>query len=199
MIDPLILASSSPRRRAMLDQLGVPYEVVAVEVDEGCLPGETPEDYVVRVALAKARAGVAAAGNRPSPLALGADTVVVIDGEILQKPAGQDQALSMLARLSGRAHQVLSGVALAGRQELTRLSASRVVLRDISGRERLAYWRTGEPADKAGAYAIQGIGAIFVSRLEGSYSGVVGLPLYETAELLSLCGVDLFRSDPRGY
>lgn len=192
MIDPLILASSSPRRRDLLAQLGVPFDVVAVDVDESCRAGEAPEEYVVRIALAKARAGVAAADGRAAPLALGADTVVVIDGEILQKPSGRDGAMAMLARLSGRTHRVLSGVALAGQCELTRMSESQVTFRAIDERERLAYWATGEPADKAGAYAIQGVGAMFVSRLHGSYSAVVGLPLYETAEMLSLCGIDLY-------
>jgi septum formation protein len=192
MIETLILASSSPRRRELLAQLGVPFEVVAVEVDESCRAGEAPEEYVVRLALEKARAG-AAARKGAAPLALGADTVVVLDGEILQKPAGRDEALAMLARLSGRTHRVLSGVALAGGCERMRISESLVTFREIDARERVAYWETGEPADKAGAYAIQGLGAVFVSRLQGSYSGVVGLPLYETAEMLSLCGVDLCR------
>ncbi|MGE0371214.1 MAG: nucleoside triphosphate pyrophosphatase, partial [Gammaproteobacteria bacterium] len=126
-------------------------------------------------------------------LALGADTVVVLDGDVLLKPSGRAEALAMLARLSGRTHRVLSGVAVAGRRELTRLSESRVTFRAIEAREREAYWETGEPADKAGAYAIQGVGAVFVTRLEGSYSGVVGLPLGETAEMLALCGVDILH------
>jgi septum formation protein len=192
VIEPIILASTSPRRRELLAQLGVPYEVVAVDVDESCRAGESPEDYVVRLALEKARAGVTAA-RRVAPLVLGADTAVVLDGEILQKPAGRDDALAMLARLSGRTHRVLSGVALAGRCECARVSDSLVTFRDIGARERLAYWETGEPADKAGAYAIQGLGAVFVRRLQGSYSGVVGLPLCETAEMLTQCGIELFR------
>lgn len=197
MIETILLASTSPRRRELLAQLGVPFEVVAIEVDESCRAGEAPEEYVARLALDKARAGVAAAG-RIAPLALGADTVVVLDGEILQKPAGRDDALAMLARLSGRTHRVLSGVALAGRCECARVSESLVTFREIGARERRVYWETGEPADKAGAYAIQGVGAMFVSRLQGSYSGVVGLPLYETAEMLSLCGIDLCRDRAAG-
>ncbi|MBK9132378.1 MAG: septum formation inhibitor Maf [Gammaproteobacteria bacterium] len=195
-MDPLILASSSPRRRELLTQIGVAFEVVAVTVDEGLRAGEAPEDYVLRLALEKARAGVAAAGRAETRLALGADTVVVLDGEILQKPSGRAEALAMLARLSGRTHRVLSGVALAGRCECTRLSDSRVTFRRIATREREIYWETGEPADKAGAYAIQGRGAVFVERLEGSYSGVVGLPLRETAEMLAQCGADLYHSPP---
>lgn len=196
MMEPLILASSSPRRRELLAQLGVPFEVVAVDVDETCRAGEAPEAYAVRVAADKARAGVAAA-RRPAAVALGADTVVVLDGEILQKPAGRDDALAMLARLSGRTHRVLSGVAIAGRCEGVRLSESLVTFREIDARERLAYWESGEPADKAGGYAIQGLGAVFVSRLQGSYSGVVGLPLFETAELLSRCGIEVCGVRPR--
>jgi septum formation protein len=196
-MDTLILASTSPRRRELLAQLGVAFEVVAVDVDESCRAGESPEGYVMRLALEKARAGVTAA-RRVAPLVLGADTAVVLDGEILQKPAGRDDALAMLARLSGRTHRVLSGVALAGRCEYTRMSDSLVTFREIGARERIAYWETGEPADKAGAYAIQGLGAVFVRRLQGSYSGVVGLPLYETAEMLTQCGIELcrVRSDP---
>jgi septum formation protein len=190
-MDPLILASTSPRRRELLAQLGVPFEVVAVDVDESCRAGEGPEEYVLRIARDKARAGVAVAARRAVPLALGADTVVVLDGEILQKPAGRDEALAMLARLSGRTHRVLSGVALAGWCECALMSNSEVTFREIGARERRAYWETGEPADKAGAYAIQGLGAVFVRRLQGSYSGVVGLPLYETAELLAQCGIEV--------
>jgi septum formation protein len=197
MIEPLILASTSPRRRELLAQLGVPFEVIAVDVDEGQRPDEAPEEYVIRLAREKARAGVAAArdsGKWTAPLALGADTVVVLDGEIVQKPAGRDQAIAMLARLSGRTHRVLSGVALAGRGEHARLSESQVTFRRIAEPERLAYWESGEPVDKAGGYAIQGRGTIFVRHLQGSYSGVVGLPLGETAELLALCGIDCLHS-----
>ncbi|MCC6207852.1 MAG: septum formation inhibitor Maf [Gammaproteobacteria bacterium] len=193
-MDPIILASSSPRRRDLLAQIGVSFEVVAVDVDEGLRAGEAPEDYVIRLALEKARAGIAAARRAETRLALGADTVVVLDGEILLKPAGRPEALAMLARLSGRTHRVLSGVALAGRCEFARLSESRVSFRRIEARECEAYWETGEPADKAGAYAIQGRGAVFVDRLEGSYSGVVGLPLRETAEMLTQCGMDLYHA-----
>lgn len=191
-IDPvseLILASSSPRRAALLDQIGVRYRVRAVDVDETWLPGEDPAAYVRRLALAKARAGAAAAGGA---LALGADTAVVLDGEVLQKPCDRADALAMLACLSGRSHQVLSAVALAGAggtRDALRLSVSTVTFRPILPAEARAYWDSGEPRDKAGAYAIQGFGAVFVSRVEGSYSGVVGLPLYETAELLREHGV----------
>ena len=206
----IYLASSSPRRRELLDQLGVRFKVVAQAVPEEHARGETPEAYVQRLALAKARAGwqavPAAAARRP---VLGADTAVVVDDEILGKPADRRDALAMLARLSGRAHRVLSAVAAVSdvtdegelRQGLgqyrplvetgVRLSESRVWFRPINEQECAAYWASGEPADKAGAYAIQGLGAIFVERLEGSYSGVMGLPLFETAELLRGCGIQL--------
>lgn len=189
MSDPLlILASSSPRRRALLEQIGVAHRAQAVDIDERRLPGETPEDYVQRLALAKARAGAAATAGYGLPV-LGADTAVVLDGEILQKPAGREEALAMLSRLSGRSHRVLTAVALAGARESLRLCASTVRFRPISAAEALAYWETGEPLDKAGGYAIQGRGAVFVTRLEGSYSGVVGLPLYETAQMLAEHGL----------
>ncbi len=198
--DPqLYLASSSPRRRSLLEQIGVRYELVSAPVDESALPGESAETFVLRLALAKARAGRAALvgrgalAGRPDGLArpvLGADTAVVVDGEILGKPRDRDDGLAMLRRLSDRSHRVLSAVAMVGEREATRLSASRVTFRPLTEAECVAYWSTGEPRDKAGAYAIQGHGALFVSHLEGSYSGVMGLPLYETAELLYDAGID---------
>lgn len=186
----MILASSSPRRRALLDQIGVSYSTVAVDIDESRQAGEAAEVYVERLALAKARAG-RSASPEVIPV-LGADTVISIDGDLLSKPNDRDDALAMLGRLSGRTHYVLTGVALAAGDEMTRISKTAVTLREIAPQERAAYWRTGEPADKAGAYAIQGRGAVFVARLEGSYSGVVGLPLYETAELLQAVGLGPF-------
>jgi len=187
---PLYLASASPRRRELLAQIGVPFRVVAGTVDERRWRGEAAEDYVRRLALAKARAGWRGlAGRRPGPV-LGADTVVVLGDELLGKPAGREEALAMLARLSGRRHRVLSAVALVeGRRSAVRLNESRVSFRRIAAAERAAYWESGEPADKAGAYAIQGRAAVFVRRLEGSYSGVMGLPLFETAQLLREFGV----------
>jgi septum formation protein len=127
--------------------------------------------------------------NRPQPV-LAADTVVVVDDKILGKPADRTDALAMLAQLSGREHEVLTGVALAGDKLESRLSASRVRFRHITEDEAEAYWQSGEPADKAGGYAIQGLGALFVSHLEGSFSGVMGLPLYTTAELLRDVGIE---------
>ena len=193
-MQPLIyLASRSPRRCQLLEQIGLPYRQLDVAVDETPLADETPPDYVVRLALHKAgtaHASVMQAGDLP---VLAADTAVVLDDMILGKPSDRNEGLAMLARLSGRTHRVYSGVALVGRQTEFRLNVSEVSLRRISPREAEAYWASGEPHDKAGGYAIQGLGAIFVKELRGSYSGVMGLPLFETAELLQNAGIRLPR------
>jgi septum formation protein len=186
---PLVLASASPRRRELLIQIGVRHRVLAVDLDESRLPGETLEDFVQRLAMDKALAGWQALPAVARAAVLGADTLVVLDGEPLGKPADRDDALTMLARLSGRSHEVLTAVALVTPEARVRLSRSRVTFRATSAAERLAYWDSGEPADKAGGYGIQGLGAIFVAHLEGSYSGVMGLPLFETAELLVEAGI----------
>ena len=183
------LASRSPRRRELLQQIGVDFTVVDVTVDERAAPGETAADLVARLALAKARAGYhTQAGDRLIPV-LGADTAVVADDTILGKPQDQTAADHMLALLSGRTHEVLTGVALVGDKEAVRVSSSKVTFRTLTRDERAAYWVTGEPLDKAGGYAVQGVAAIFISRIEGSYSGVMGLPLYETATLLQESGI----------
>lgn len=188
----LYLASRSPRRRDLLAQLGLPHELTSADVDERPLPGEAPSDFVMRIALAKARAGQQSA---PTPLpVLGADTAVVCDGRILGKPADADEALAMLRLLSGREHQVLTGIALLGARQQTAFSATLVRFRPIGAAEAAAYWASGEPSDKAGAYAIQGLGALFVEHLSGSYSGVVGLPLFETARLLAREGIEVLAS-----
>ena len=179
----LYLASKSPRRRQLLDQIGIDYELLATDVDEAQLDGETPAAYVQRVALDKARAGQARA-DKPLPV-LAADTAVVLDGRVLGKPAGRNEAIAMLLSLSGRSHEVYTAVALAHDREQVALSRSRLCFRPLTEAECIAYCDTDEPWDKAGAYGIQGRGAVFVSRIEGSYSAVVGLPLYETAQLLS--------------
>ncbi len=185
------LASASPRRKQLLEQLGLRFEVVAVDVDETPKSGEAPADYVGRIARLKAEtaAGLIA---RPGLPILAGDTAVVVDGAILGKPRDREGALAMLARLSGRGHQVLSAVALwqTGSLDMA-LSESRVRFRTLSSQEAEAYWQSGEPRDKAGAYGIQGLGGMFVERLEGSYSGVMGLPLFETAALLQKAGVRL--------
>ncbi|WP_295887001.1 nucleoside triphosphate pyrophosphatase [uncultured Thiohalocapsa sp.] len=188
----LILASRSPRRRALLAQIGLSVTVRSADVDETQRAGEAPADYVLRIALAKARAahGALAATEAQAPV-LAADTAVICDDQIFGKPADAADAARMLALLSGREHQVLTGVALLGAAERVRLSSTRVRFRNISAAEAAAYWASGEPQDKAGGYAVQGLGAVFVAGLEGSWSGVVGLPLFETAELLAAEGIRL--------
>ncbi len=184
----LILASASPRRRELLDQIGVAYQVQAADIHECPEPGETPEAYVRRVAADKCLAVWQASGGTLPVLA--ADTEVALDGAILGKPQDQGHAAAMLARLAGREHRVLSAVSLrAGDTHWQALSVSTVAFRAISPEEIAAYWASGEPSGKAGAYAIQGLGAVFVRHLSGSYSGVMGLPLYETAQLLAHIGL----------
>lgn len=185
----LFLASASPRRRELLQQIGVPFALLSVAVDETPLPDELPEDYVQRVALSKARAGLQSlpAGDA---CVLGADTSVVLERRILGKPVDRADGLAMLAALSGRSHRVLTAVVLASQHACEmRLVVSEVEFRTISPDEAQAYWDSGEPQDKAGGYAIQGWGAVFVSQLRGSYSAVVGLPLCETAQLLDRFGL----------
>jgi septum formation protein len=191
MASQFYLASASPRRRQLLQQLGLRFEVLPAEVDETPLPGEAPRDYVVRVARLKVQDITARLRKRRlSRPVLAADTAVVLDGAILGKPRDRAEGLGMLARLAGRRHQVLSAVALLSDGALTSaLSESEVQFRGISPDEAAAYWDSGEPQDKAGGYGIQGLGALFVERLEGSYSGVMGLPLFETAALLQTVGV----------
>lgn len=190
----IYLASASPRRRELLQQIGVRFSLLSVEVPEEPHPGEAPEVFVLRLALEKARAGQALLDAGDSTPVLGADTVVVSHGRILGKPRDRAGALTMLQALSGAQHQVLTAVALvANGKEQSRLSVSTVQFRHISLEEAEAYWASGEPADKAGSYAIQGVAAIFIERLEGSYSGVMGLPLFETAELLAHFGVSVLE------
>ena len=189
-IPEIVLASASPRRRELLAQLGVPHRVLAVDIDETPGPGEAPQQLVQRLAREKAVAGLHRDGGRA--MALGSDTVVVVDGRIFGKPRDQVDALAMLAALSGREHQVLTAVALAlppdGIDVGQALAATVVRMRAIAPAEAAAYWESGEPRDKAGAYAIQGLGAVFIESIRGSYSGVMGLPLYETARLLQARG-----------
>ena len=186
--DFVYLASASPRRSELLRQIGVQFTVRAAAVAEEPMAGETPEAYVVRLAAAKAEAVWAAVSD--SHPVLGADTAVVLDGAVLGKPEDTAEAAAMLERLSGRTHRVLTAVAVRHEAGLeTRLSQSEVRFRATTAAERLAYCATGEPFDKAGGYGIQGHAAVFVEELKGSYSGVVGLPLFETAALLTRCGV----------
>src|SRR6202166_743758 len=188
--DFVYLASGAPRRRDVLQQIGVAFRVVGMAVDEAVLPGEAPLGYVARLAAAKAEAGWERSRDAHEVPVLAADTAVVLDGRILGKPADRDDAEGMLRQLSGRTHEVLTAIALRTANGLqSRISRSEVTFRGIAAAEARAYWETGEPSDKAGAYAIQGCGAIFIADLRGSYSGVMGLPLFETAELLSNAGL----------
>lgn len=180
----IYLASASPRRRELLDQITVRYQLIRQNVAEDLHEEESPRAYVQRLALEKARAGwnSLASGNR-KPV-LGADTAVVVEGCILGKPRDRDEGMAMLAQLSGRCHEVYSAVALVAQTEAVKVNASRVCFDTLDRAMREAYWDSGECHDKAGAYAIQGMAAAFINRLDGSYSGVMGLPLFETVGLL---------------
>lgn len=184
---PIYLASGSPQRHALLRQLGVDFRVLENEVDETIHPGEAAGSYVTRLAESKAIAGSRLCDERA--IVLGADTTVQCDDAVLGKPRNGEDAAAMLRRLSGRSHEVLTAVALAGPfGHLAALSRTRVYFKALSEDAIARYIATGEPRDKAGAYAIQGFAAAFIERIEGSYSGVMGLPLFETAELLAKAG-----------
>lgn len=186
----LYLASASPRRRELLAQIAVPCVTQIAAIDESPLPGEPAAAYVQRLALGKAQAGLSALAQADNAVVLGADTAVVLDGRILGKPGNFAEAQAMLRALSGRTHQVLTAVALASpARQVARVVCSDVSFRPLGDAEITAYWASGEPCDKAGSYGIQGLAAVFVSRIEGSYSAVVGLPLCETAELLAEFGI----------
>ncbi|MBT8128960.1 MAG: septum formation inhibitor Maf [Gammaproteobacteria bacterium] len=191
MARKLVLASSSPRRSELLEQIGLSFKVHAVDMDESMLPGEAVLEHVNRLAMAKARQGYRQlAAENPGLVVLAADTVVEIGGQVLGKPADSRQAAAFLARLSGNRHRVHTAVAVVtGDNESAAISSSEVEFAELTDAQISAYVATGEPLDKAGAYAIQGIAAQFITQLSGSYSGVMGLPLYETASLLSACGV----------
>ena len=183
----LYLASQSPRRAELLQQIGVDFLKLTVDVDETPLVQENAEQYVARVASEKARAGWTLLQQSNDMLlpVLGADTSVVLAGEIMGKPDSREHALAMLTKLSGQTHQVMTAVSLCyQQQELSALVVTDVTFRKITAQELDNYWRTGEPEGKAGAYAIQGLAAVFVERIAGSYSAVVGLPLLETHQLL---------------
>jgi septum formation protein len=181
------LASISPRRRELLAQIGVPHVVTGAHIDESVLSDEAPRDYVQRMARSKAL--TVWEQDRSLPV-LAADTTVVLDGVIFGKPRDRADCIRMLATLSGRTHQVLTAVALASdKGTALRVSVSDVRFRTLKDEEAAAYWDTGEPRDKAGAYAIQGKAAVFIESMTGSYSGVMGLPLFETAELLRAANI----------
>ena len=180
----LYLASGSPRRQELLTQLGVSFERIITDVEEQRLSGESEQQYVVRLARDKARAGVALA-QHDLPV-LGADTIVIYNGNVLEKPKDEQHAAEMLRMLSGNQHQVMTAVALADRESLLDcLVTTEVTFRALSEQDIAGYVACGEPMDKAGAYGIQGLGGCFVRKINGSYHAVVGLPLVETYELLS--------------
>lgn len=192
----LYLASQSPRRAELLRQIGVQFQQFSVDVPEQHTPGESPEAYVTRLAKDKAQAGWQYIENKAmahQPV-LGSDTVVVCDQHILEKPRDLQHAIEILSMLSGRSHRVLSAVAVvdASRCECT-VSSTDVSFKDITRAEIERYWATGEPADKAGAYGIQGLGAVFVDAISGSYSNVVGLPLEKTVQLLARFDINYWQ------
>ena len=191
-LEQIVLASASPRRRELLDQIGIRHRVRPVEIDETPNKGELPDDYVLRMATEKATVAWQKS-NQELPV-LAADTSVVLDGLIMGKPENEADALTMLSSLSGEVHLVYSGVSLYYGTLREVLSITEVRFREIEYGEMLAYWQSGEPVDKAGAYAIQGLGAIFVESISGSFSGVVGLPLFETVNLLMDAGITVSKA-----
>lgn len=186
----IILASASPRRRELLAQIGICARVQGVDIDERPKPAETVVEYVQRLAMDKACRGFDIIKNPQKLPVLGSDTIVEIDGCLLGKPADRQHARQMLQQLSGRQHTVHTAIAIVTEDDrICDLSSSRVSFKTLQSQEIERYLHTGEADDKAGSYAIQGIAAQFIERLDGSFSGVMGLPLYETARLLECCGV----------
>lgn len=191
---PIVLASRSPRRSQLLGQIGVAHEVLAVDLDETRQPGEPPRAYAERLAREKALLARQSHPSAASRTLLAADTVVALGEEVYAKPADEEDCVRMLGALSGRTHEVITAIAVHDGRGLTSdLSVSRVTFRVIGEDESRRYWKSGEPADKAGGYAIQGFGAVFVERLEGSCSCVMGLPLFETARLLAAAGAQAWQ------
>jgi septum formation protein len=181
----IALASASPRRRELLSQLGIDFDLVKVDVDESQFPQEAATDYVLRLAKTKAQAGLAAQMSAVKLPVLGADTIVVVDGEVLGKPVDQEDFLRMMRLLNGRQHQVYTAIALATPELLLSDTVrTEVWFSAMTTAQMLAYWQSGEPADKAGGYGIQGLASRFIPKIAGSYFAVVGLPLYETDQLL---------------
>lgn len=193
----IYLASKSPRRRELLQQIGVLHQVIDAEVSEVPRTQESPSDYVQRLAREKAEAGFASVKRKQLVIrpVLGADTIVVINNEILEKPQDAEHAAIMLRKLAGADHQVMTAVAMIVEEKCTvKLSVTDVVFRPLGEVEIAAYWQTGEPCDKAGGYAIQGLGAVFVQQIRGSYTGVVGLPIEQTVALLEEFAVPYWQS-----
>ena len=188
MSTTLILASQSPRRKELLEQLGYQFTCLPADIDESVLPQESPKQYVARLAVEKA--SVIAQQYDENVAVLGSDTSVVFGTNILGKPASLDECIAILSMLSGNSHQVITAVAVVkGERSEVIVVRTEVDFKVLSEQEIIRYWQTGEPQDKAGAYGIQGIAGQFVKQIRGSYSAVVGLPLYETAQLLSSFGV----------
>ena len=191
----IILASNSPRRKELLRMIGAGFSIDPADVDERVLPGESPEGYAIRVALDKAQVASVRAGNG---IVIAADTIVVIDDEILGKPVDAQDAVRMLTMLAGKMHRVITGLAIidsATGKTLTRLSVTSVWFRNLLREEILSYVATGEPLDKAGAYGIQERGALLVTRIDGCYFNVVGLPLSVLGEMLAEFGINLLVHD----
>ena len=178
----IILASSSPRRRELLTQLGLQFDIYSPDIDESVLDGESVDEYVERLACQKAEA---VQQRYPDAIIIAADTSLGLDGSILGKPESKQHAFDMWRQISGRWHDVFSGVCVRTKQEVSSIVVrTQVEFQTLSPNDMDSYWATGEPQDKAGAYAIQGIAARYIPQIRGSYSNVVGLPLYETAQLL---------------
>ncbi len=190
----IYLASRSPRRSELLRQINVCYKVVVPDVPEVQQPNESAHDYVSRLALSKAQAGWQMIDEDEKCPVLGADTIILLDGEILEKPQDRADGLQMMSRLSGVTHQVVTGMALVMNGEAqNQMSVSSVTFRVTTQAEREAYWATGEPLDKAGGYAVQGAAAVFIERIEGSYSSIMGLGLFEVSEMLAQHNISVFK------
>jgi len=187
----LILASASPRRSELLTQINIAHRIQVADIDETPYKNENPKEYVIRVAQAKAKKVQQTVSD--ASVVLAADTSVVLGNHIMGKPNDLPDALAMLTALSGKRHEVYSAVALYGQTEQIKLCISHVNFRVISEQEIVNYWHTGEPVGKAGSYAIQGLGSLFIESIAGSYSGIMGLPLFETAQLLANEGIKVFN------
>lgn len=188
----ITLASSSPRRRELLDQIQVNYNVFPTDIDESQKAGETAEQFVKRLALEKASLGYRAFPQLP---ALGSDTIVIFRHQVLGKPKDRQDGLDMLQMLSGETHQVMTAVAVCNSEiEHCMIKTSEVEFAQLSRQQIEAYWQTDEPVDKAGGYGIQGVAAQFIKNIKGSYSGIMGLPLYETTQLLKLAGIKFLNN-----
>ncbi|NMH59950.1 Maf family protein [Alteromonas ponticola] len=188
----LLLASASPRRTALLSQIGIAHQVKAVDIDESALPDESPRQQVIRLAQQKARTAFDALpeSQRAVTVVLASDTLIALDGNSLGKPADENACVEMLTAMSGREHEVLTAITVCSASVIkSQCINTKVLFADLTRAEMLAYWQSGEPADKAGSYAIQGIGGQFVKAINGSVSAVIGLPLYETKQLLKEFGV----------